>query len=72
MFKTMNVSELMKINGGANVKGVPYYYGGSIVKWGYIPYDSPIKGYRYDTRSGRYEPYYCDYNGANGVARYFY
>ena len=72
MFKTMSEPELMKVNGGASFKAVPYYYGSSIVKWGYISYNSPIQGYRYDTRSGRYEPYYESYNGANGYARYFY
>lgn len=72
MFNVMNSTELMKVNGGANFKGVPYYYGSTIVKWGYVSFDSPIQGYRYDTRSGRYEPYYGSYNGANGYGRYFY
>ena len=47
MFKVMNETDLMNVNGGAT-KGVPIYKDGYIYSWAYIDYNSPIVEYRWE------------------------
>lgn len=64
MFKTLSKKELMNVDGGQRkVRLCPVYYGNRFMSYRAEWEDTGIIEYRYDTRSGKYEPIYEPVDG---------